>query len=270
MKQKIALFDFDRTVISKDSIFILYDVTARKIPGFRAKLYKELVAGSLLRSPKTVKKNVKNSFLSMLSYYTEDEIKAFVYEDVMAYAFKEAVDEIYALKAAGYYLLLVSASVEDYLKYVADVLPFDHIIGTKTDEDFEMVGDNNKHAIPLGNLFSMERGKAKKGTVKEGGQYPRPSDGKGHGNRLRKQRGLQRFPGRRSPHDGAGKDTLFNQQQNRRRGLFASELEGKSPRPFPRLIRLNFFFTGYLFSKVFNKLMNAPLRARNRSQIRKE
>lgn len=27
-------------------------------------------------------------------------------------------------------------------------------------------------AIPLGNLFSMERGKAKKDTVKEGGQYP--------------------------------------------------------------------------------------------------
>lgn len=154
MKQKIALFDFDRTVISKDSIFILYDVTARKIPGFRAKLYKELVAGSLLRSPKTVKKNVKNSFLSMLSYYTEDEIKAFVYDDVMAYAFKEAVDEIYALKAAGYYLLLVSASVEDYLKYVADVLPFDHIIGTKTDGDFEMVGDNNKHAKKVDNILA--------------------------------------------------------------------------------------------------------------------
>lgn len=154
MKQKIALFDFDRTVISKDSIFILYDVTARKIPGFRAKLYKELVTGSLFRSPKAVKKNVKNSFLSMLSYYTEDEIKAFVYEDVMAYAFKEAVDEIYALKAAGYYLLLVSASVEDYLKYVADVLPFDHIIGTKTDEDFEMVGDNNKHAKKVDNILA--------------------------------------------------------------------------------------------------------------------
>lgn len=154
MKQKIALFDFDRTVISKDSIFILYDVTARKIPGFRAKLYKELVAGSLLRSPKTVKKNVKNSFLSMLSYYTEDEIKAFVYDDVMAYAFKEAVDEIYALKAAGYYLLLVSASVEDYLKYVADVLPFDHIIGTKTGEAFEMVGDNNKHAKKVDNILA--------------------------------------------------------------------------------------------------------------------
>lgn len=154
MKQKIALFDFDRTVISKDSIFILYDVTARKIPGFRKNLYKELVTGSLFRSPKAVKKNVKNSFLSMLSYYTEDEIKAFVYDDVMAYAFKEAVDEIYALKAAGYYLLLVSASVDDYLKYVADVLPFDHIIGTKTDEDFEMIGDNNKHAKKVDNILA--------------------------------------------------------------------------------------------------------------------
>lgn len=154
MKQKIALFDFDRTVISKDSILILYDVTARKIPGFRAKLYKSLITGSLFRSPKTVKKHVKDSFLSMLRYYTDDEIKAFVYDDVMAYAFKEAIDEIYALKAAGYYLMLVSASVEDYLKYVADVLPFDHIIGTKTDEDFEMVGDNNKHAKKVDNILA--------------------------------------------------------------------------------------------------------------------
>ena len=154
MKQKIALFDFDRTVISKDSILILYDVTARKVPCFRAKLYKSLITGSLFRSPKTVKKHVKDSFLSMLRYYTDDEIKTFVYDDVMTYAFKEAIDEIYALKAAGYYLMLVSASVEDYLKYVADVLPFDHIIGTKTDEDFEMVGDNNKHAKKVDNILA--------------------------------------------------------------------------------------------------------------------
>lgn len=64
------------------------------------------------------------------------------------------MDEIYALKAAGYYLLLVSASVEDYLKYVKGVLPFDHIIGTKTDEDFEMVGDNNKHAKKVDNILA--------------------------------------------------------------------------------------------------------------------
>lgn len=154
MKQKIALFDFDRTVISTDSILILYDVTARKIPGFRSNLYKSLVLGSIFKSPKGVKKNVKDSFLSMLRYYTEDEIKAFVYDDVMARTFKEAVDEIYALKAAGYYLLLVSASVEDYLKYVGDVLPFDHIIGTKTDAEYRMVGDNNKHEKKVDNILA--------------------------------------------------------------------------------------------------------------------
>ena len=154
MKQKIALFDFDRTVISTDSILILYDVTAKKIPGFRSNLYKSLLLGSIFKSPKSVKKNVKDSFLSMLRYYTEDEIKAFVHEDVMARTFKEAVDEIYALKAAGYYLLLVSASVEDYLKYVEDVLPFDHIIGTKTDDAYRMTGDNNKRGKKVDNILA--------------------------------------------------------------------------------------------------------------------
>lgn len=102
----------------------------------------------------------------MLRYYTEDEVKAFVYDDVMAYAFKEAVDEIYALKAAGYYLLLVSASVEDYLKYVGDVLPFDHIIGTSTDAQFEMVGDNNRHAKKWTTSSPISRKKAWKSTTK--------------------------------------------------------------------------------------------------------
>ena len=154
MKQKIALFDFDRTVISTDSILILYDVTAKKIPGFRSNLYKSLLLGSIFKSPKSVKKNVKDSFLSMLRYYTEDEIKAFVHADVMARTFKEAVDEIYALKAAGYYLLLVSASVEDYLKYVEDVLPFDHIIGTKTDDAYRMTGDNNRRGKKVDNILA--------------------------------------------------------------------------------------------------------------------
>ncbi|MDY3118279.1 MAG: HAD family hydrolase [Peptoniphilus sp.] len=154
MKQKIALFDFDRTVISKDSILILYDVTAKRKPGFRPKLYGKLLAGSLFRSPKAVIKQVKNTFLSMLRFYTEDELKAFVYDDVMAYAFQEAVDEIFRLKEEGYYLLLVSASVTDYLKYVKDVLPFDHIIGTKTDARFHVVGDNNKKEKKVDNILA--------------------------------------------------------------------------------------------------------------------
>ena len=49
MKQKIALFDFDKTVISRDSILILYDKTCKKVPGFRGKLYGNLLKGAIIQ-----------------------------------------------------------------------------------------------------------------------------------------------------------------------------------------------------------------------------
>lgn len=154
MKQKIALFDFDKTVISRDSILILYDKTCKKVPGFRGKLYGNLLKGALTRHPKKIKTTVKEEFLRMLSYYTEDELKAFVYEDLMQHAFQEAVDEIHRLKAEGYYLMLVSASVEDYLIYVKDCLPFDHIIGTVIDSNYKLVGENNRHEQKVNNILA--------------------------------------------------------------------------------------------------------------------
>lgn len=154
MKQKIALFDFDKTVISKDSILILYDKTCKKVPGFRGKLYGNLLKGALTRHPKNIKTTVKEEFLRMLAYYNDEELKEFVHEDLMDYTFKEAVDEIHRLKAEGYYIMLVSASVEDYLVYVKDCLPFDHIIGTVIDEDYKLVGENNRHEQKVNNILA--------------------------------------------------------------------------------------------------------------------
>ncbi|WP_322631117.1 HAD family hydrolase [Aedoeadaptatus coxii] len=154
MKQKIALFDFDRTVISKDSILILYDKTCKKIPGFRSRLYGNLIKGAFSRNGKKLKTAVKEEFLSMLAYYSDEELQKFVHEDVMAYAFKEAIDEIHRLKEEGYYIMLVSASVENYLVYVKDCLPFDHIIGTVIDEDYKLVGENNRHEQKVSNILA--------------------------------------------------------------------------------------------------------------------
>lgn len=72
----------------------------------------------------------------------------------MAYAFKEAIDEIHRLKEEGYYIMLVSASVENYLVYVKDCLPFDHIIGTVIDEDYKLVGENNRHEQKVSNILA--------------------------------------------------------------------------------------------------------------------
>ncbi len=72
----------------------------------------------------------------------------------MQHAFQEAVDEIHRLKAEGYYLMLVSASVDNYLTYVKDCLPFDHIIGTVIDEDYKLVGENNRHEQKVNNILA--------------------------------------------------------------------------------------------------------------------
>ena len=39
---------------------------------------------------------------------------------------------------------MVSASPEYYLLEVLNILPFDHVIGTKTTKDFVMTGKNNR------------------------------------------------------------------------------------------------------------------------------
>ncbi|MDD7363520.1 MAG: HAD family hydrolase [Peptoniphilus sp.] len=154
MKRKIALFDFDKTVIYKDSIFILYDKTCRKVPGFRVKLFLHLVKDILSHNPKHLKTTVKETYLRMLEYYSPEELESFVEEDLMSYAFPEAIDTIHRLKEDGYFLMLVSASVDDYLRYVKNVLPFDHIIGTRTDAAFKLVGGNNKREQKVDNILA--------------------------------------------------------------------------------------------------------------------
>lgn len=162
MKQKIALFDFDKTVIYKDSILILYDKTCRKVPGFRLNLLKDLGKDILKLHPQKIKISVKEEFLQMLRFYTEEELRRFAEEDLMRYAFPQAIQTIQRLKDDGYFLMLVSASVEDYLKYIPNVLPFDHVIGTKTDDCYRMIGENNKHEQKVNNIlaFLSERGMA--------------------------------------------------------------------------------------------------------------
>lgn len=154
MKRKIALFDFDKTVIAKDSILILYEKTAKKKPGFRRNLYRHCLGHVFAGRRDDLKKAIKEEFLSMIGHYTPAELKAFVKDNVMAYAFEEAIEEIRRLKAEGYYLMLVSASAQDYLQYIKDFLPFDHIIGTETDAEYRIVGENNKHAVKVDNILA--------------------------------------------------------------------------------------------------------------------
>ncbi|MDO5037400.1 MAG: HAD family hydrolase [Tissierellia bacterium] len=134
MKKKFAFFDFDRTLINRDSIFILWQRTLLDHPQARREFFRHFFP-HLRRSLKAPNPSLafKNQVLSLLNYYEEEDLRAFILEELLpTHAFKEGVEEVHRLKEAGYHLVLASASVEDYLVYVKEALPFDQVLGTRT------------------------------------------------------------------------------------------------------------------------------------------
>lgn len=162
MKEKVALFDFDKTIINQDSFFLLYKKTIQEHKDYRPRLYGGLIRKVFsLKKKKYWKLDIKTEFLQMLHLYTEEEIKNFVHFTLLQEnIYPQAKKEIYRLKDEGFKLLLVSASVENYLKYVMDVLPFDHYIGTKADENYNIISPNNKREVKVDNIknYFQEKG----------------------------------------------------------------------------------------------------------------
>lgn len=144
MKQKIILFDFDKTLTDKDSIFLLWKYAFSKkktnriifllkmIKGFFKYLF---TFGDFLM--------IKNEMTSVLSLFTEDELREFVDYIYENHILKDGVKYFNNLDKDAY-KMLVSASPINYLKYLDKYFNFDTIIGTNLDEDFKVLGKNNK------------------------------------------------------------------------------------------------------------------------------
>lgn len=140
---KLALFDFDLTLVDRDSIFILWQKTMRTRPQARKNFLKGLVPASI-RTARVGGRAFKNHTLDMLNYYGPQDLRDFVLEDLLPHhGFRKGMEEVWRLKDAGYHLVLASASAEDYLVYVKEALPFDAVLGTKT-RGGKILGDNNK------------------------------------------------------------------------------------------------------------------------------
>lgn len=145
MKEKFAFFDFDKTLIDRDSIFLLWKYSILENPVnilfFIRKLFPKvflwLFSGFQFR-------HIKNGLLSIFEKTDGRRLEKFVTEDLSEHFFPEGLEKVTELKEKGYRLVLVSASPELYLKYVAKILPFDTVIGTLTDEHFKMSGKNNR------------------------------------------------------------------------------------------------------------------------------
>lgn len=155
MKRKLALYDFDKTVVDCESIVELYKY------GFKNKKIKFArtmagLASAYIRSKLQSDFNImKNQMVSILKYFTEEDLKDFVTDYLFPkFFFVEFEDEFYS-HDEDTIKILCSASATPYLKYVKDLYPFDYIIGTDLGSDYKLTRGNNKKGVKVKNIRDL-------------------------------------------------------------------------------------------------------------------
>ncbi len=148
---KVALFDFDDTILPKDSMarLIIYCI---QLHPFSLRYIFKIIGYSFLyicRICDFIK--LKEAILFPLDILSNQEISTFYKQCLIPNYYVNVIDEIKQKKKENYILFLVSASPEAYLKYTD--LPFDYIIGTKTKE----LGNHSSSTIIGMNCKSEEK-----------------------------------------------------------------------------------------------------------------
>lgn len=152
MKRKVVLYDFDKTVVDCESIVELYKYAYKnkKINIFKSLL--DLSAAYIkakLNSDFTI---MKNQMISVIKYFTEDELQDFVTNYLYPKFFFKEFEEEFSSYDEDSIKILCSASATNYLIYVGELFPFDYIIGTDLDNDYKLSRGNNKKDIKVKNI----------------------------------------------------------------------------------------------------------------------
>ncbi|MDU5467706.1 MAG: HAD family hydrolase [Peptoniphilus harei] len=152
MKRKVVLYDFDKTLVDCESIVELYKYAYKnkKINIFKSLL--NLSAAYIkakLNSDFTI---IKNQMVSVIKYFTEDELQDFVTKYLYPKFFFKEFEEEFSSYDEDSIKILCSASATNYLIYVGELFPFDYIIGTDLDNDYKLSRGNNKKDIKVKNI----------------------------------------------------------------------------------------------------------------------
>ena len=149
MKRKVVLYDFDKTVVDCESIVELYKYAYKnkKINIFKSLL--NLSAAYIkakLNSDFTI---MKNQMVSVIKYFTEDELQDFVTNYLYPKFFFKEFEEEFSSYDKDSIKILCSASATNYLIYVGELFPFDYIIGTDLNDDYKLCRGNNKKEVKV-------------------------------------------------------------------------------------------------------------------------
>ena len=131
VSKKLAIFDIDKTIINGDSMFHLLKYTKIKYPAAKAKLPTLFIKLVLYKLGIINTAKAKEAMFYTFNYLNNDDFKDFYSSMLKEQMFKNAIDKMTELKEKGYFILLVSASPEAYLKYFEEEDYVDFVIGTK-------------------------------------------------------------------------------------------------------------------------------------------
>lgn len=143
MKKKVILYDFDKTIIDSESIFLLWKFAIKKHPYLFITLIINLCREYIYYLLTGNFCHVKKAMVSVMKPLREKDLEDFFLKILYPSHFFEEVFPEFEKYGDGDIKILCSASCENYLKYINKILPFDYILGTKLDENYKVLGENN-------------------------------------------------------------------------------------------------------------------------------
>jgi HAD superfamily hydrolase (TIGR01490 family) len=133
--ERLAIFDIDFTLTSKETSIELYKYMVKKKPWLISHLPRHLVTLLLYGTKMYDEKKTKQAFLRFLDGVKEKDLQILVkdfYKDKLSkIIYEDAINMIKKLKSEGYKIYLISASAEFYLNELYNIKEVDKIIGTK-------------------------------------------------------------------------------------------------------------------------------------------
>ena len=152
MKRKVALYDFDKTIVNCESIVELYKYA---IKNKKINIFKSLWNLALAYIKSKINSDfeiMKNQMVSVIKYLREDDLQEFVTSYLYPkFFFKEFEDE-FSSYDDDTIKILCSASATNYLIYVGELFSFDYIIGTDLDDTYKLCRGNNKKDTKVKNI----------------------------------------------------------------------------------------------------------------------
>jgi HAD superfamily hydrolase (TIGR01490 family) len=133
--EKLAIFDVDYTLTSKETLGEFLKFMIKKDPGLFLHVPKSLGAAFLYAIGVFSAQKAKEHFLAFVDGIEEEKLQELVKEfyetSLINIFYSDAIDMIRKLKAEGCKVILISASAEFYLNELYGIEEVDKIIGTK-------------------------------------------------------------------------------------------------------------------------------------------